>query len=205
MTSLVTYLLTAMITFAPPTSISEEERYKSIAIDVAKVVEDPSEKPLFKDDEFRVKTGLLMISIAYHEAGSFAKNVDEGKCYKHQCDHGNAFSMWQIHPHTGLVFSGDTWDYVANKTKQWRKDHVDEIITGSRLVQERQLAIKVALRMARQSLRSVSNLCIYTGEWNSETGKCIDSPWRARARMNDAILFLKRHPYETNGATFVTP
>lgn len=113
--SLQDYLVTAMATWVPPGAQPEGEeaaraRYAEIASDVASVVSDPSEAPLFDRDEDRHKTGLLVLSIASLESSYFAR-VDEGHCLPRECDRGLASTMWQVHFERGIALDGGGWKY----------------------------------------------------------------------------------------------
>lgn len=179
MKSLVAYLLKAALVWQPTSNAADIQRYTSIAEDVAFVAEDTAEPALLRDDETRVKTGLLVMSVARYES-RFAQNVDEGKCKSWECDGGHAFTLWQIHPAQGLKFDGELWQYSFDP----------ERLTGAKLIADRRTAARMAMHMMRQSLRRTGNLCIYTGE-SCEVGK---HP-KATIRMSSAVTYLKENPY----------
>ena len=83
MDGLVSYLVSAMLSWVPlyaQTAESKEEalaRYESIAQDVAAVAYDDQESPLFSGPNGRAQTALLMLSIASYES-SYRKTVDDG-------------------------------------------------------------------------------------------------------------------------------
>lgn len=53
------------------------ERLKAISADMAEVCQDPKEAPVFDGDSGRIKTCMLLASIAYNESG-FKLSVDNG-------------------------------------------------------------------------------------------------------------------------------
>lgn len=180
MKSLAAYLLKAALVWQPTADVADIARYTSLAEDVAAVVEDASEPPLFKDDFTKVKSGLLVMSTARYES-RFAVNVDTGHCKKWECDGGIAYTMWQIHPMQGLKFDGDMWTYSTASDR----------ITGAAMIADRKLAAKMALHMIRHSMKQAQSLCIYIGE---PCGKGAKHP-KADARMNSAVIFLRENPY----------
>lgn len=97
---LAIYLLGAANTFYPqsnhnfmePKSITEA-RYHQLAEDIAEVSLDPKVAPLFSGEDGRVKTGLLLVSLAYYES-MFISDV---MTCKKLGDHGQAFGPYQTH------------------------------------------------------------------------------------------------------------
>lgn len=53
------------------------ERYKAIAADIAEVCSDPTEAPVFNGPNARIKTCMLIASIAHNESG-FKHSIDSG-------------------------------------------------------------------------------------------------------------------------------
>jgi hypothetical protein len=100
---LVIYLATAMSAWVPMANHSYYEklemtqvRYSEIATTIAAAVLDGNQVPIFNDEDDltnRVKTGLLLASIAAYES-SFKKEVDS--CAEGG-DHGLAWGIWQTH------------------------------------------------------------------------------------------------------------
>lgn len=145
-TTLALYLATAILSQRPHT---DPGLAQDVAEDVAAVVAE--EEPAFANDDDRSRTGVLMVSIARFES-EYAKWVDDGRCNdaawrqsadgkremrKGDCDHGHAYSLWQVHPYAG-------------------HDAAD--------LTDRRKAISAALELARRSLRMGAGLCRYTGE-----------------------------------------
>jgi len=106
---LVIYLTTAMSAWVPMPNHGYYEglgmtqiRYSEIATTIAVAVLDENQTPIFNDEDDlsnRVKTGLLLASIAAYES-SFKKDVDS--C-KEGGDHGLAWGIWQTHANKNKV------------------------------------------------------------------------------------------------------
>lgn len=191
--ALTSYLLAAMTAWMPIRSHAHAEapeateaRYEQIAADVAQIALDPDEAPLFQGEDGRVKTALLLLSVALHESG-FRGEIDAGRCKPYECDHGKAFSIWQLHPEDGLIFDGDVFTFARNRPASWRTDHASEIFDGASLVRDRRLAARMALHMLRYSMKNAHSLAIYTGEAGNGP--------KARLRMETALAYLRQHPF----------
>lgn len=156
MQSLVTYLIAALLAWCPlsrQTWRGEPEdharaRYQRIAESIASVALDEQEPPL---PGGRERTALLLASLAFWESG-LREDVDEGRCPLTECDAGYAWTLWQIHPDTGLTLDGDGWRYARDRSPAWLLDHGDAVISGPDMIRDRQLAARVALHMARRSV-----------------------------------------------------
>jgi hypothetical protein len=191
--ALTSYLLAAMTAWMPMKNHARSEtpevteaRYQQIAEDIAQVALDPDETPLFLGEDGRVKTALLLLSVALHESG-FRGDVDAGKCKPYECDHGKAFSMWQLHPEDGLIFDGDFFTFARNRPASWREEHASEIFDGPALVRDRKLAARMALHMLRYSMKNTRSLAIYTGEGHNGP--------KAKLRMETALSYIRQHPF----------
>jgi hypothetical protein len=191
--ALSSYLLAAMTAWMPMKNHARSEapevteaRYQQIAEDVALIALDPDEAPLFQGEDGRVKTALLLLSVALHESG-FRGDVDAGRCKPYECDHGKAFSMWQLHPEDGLIFDGEVFTFARNRPASWREEHRSEIFDGPALVRDRKLAARMALHMLRYSMKNVHSLAIYTGE--------VGNGPKAKLRMETALSYIRQHPF----------
>jgi hypothetical protein len=191
--ALTSYLLAAMTAWMPMKSHARSEapevteaRYQQIAADIAEVVLDPDEEPLFKGEDGRVKTGLLLLAVAFHES-NFRGDIDGGRCRPFECDHGKAFSMWQLHPEDGLTFEGDVFTFARNRSTSWREEHASEIFDGQALVRDRKIAARMALHMLRYSMKNAHSLAIYTGEPGNGP--------KAKLRMETALSYIRQHPF----------
>lgn len=94
-----TWLLGILLAIAPPGRVPEREteeagraRYETIASDIAIVVSDPEEAPLFGGPFGRERTAALMVSVAYMESG-LRVDVDDGRT---RGDGGNSCGIYQL-------------------------------------------------------------------------------------------------------------
>lgn len=155
MDALAEYVEKSMEVWAPlstqygESSATARARYESIATDISAVVRDPSNAPL--PGLTRWETALVLANLAGFE-GYYWAFVDDGRCNdaavpkdpRGDCDNREAFSLWQIHP-----------DRLPLGMKY----------TGAQLVADRKVAIRVALEIARVSMkRTGGTLTMYTGE-----------------------------------------
>lgn len=188
-----------------------EARVASIAGDIVEVVSAPEEQPLFGDADL-YKTSIALATLSFFE-GREMLYVDRGKCQdptwtqteeghrqmmSGDCDgglgpghRGYAYSLWQIHPEEGVVLTANGgWSRAFNFSPQWRATHSGEIIGGREMLEDRKVAIRVALHMARQSLKAGAGLCNFTGGDDITRG----CP-KAKARLNFARAWWTAHPY----------
>lgn len=110
-TALASYILAFMVAKYPVENhrflgVSDEytmNRYRAIAADIADVALDPEEPPVFRSREVtassrdldgRVKTAMLMASIARFESGGFREDVDN---LTKKGDGGRAVCLLQLH------------------------------------------------------------------------------------------------------------
>jgi hypothetical protein len=175
MHGLAAYLLALIISWYPLsthnfTGRTEEEtkaRYTEIANDLATVVSDPTEVPLFADDGGhigigRVKTALIMLSWAGYESGGFAEDVD---LMTKLGDNGSAVCDMQLHrPYSR---------YVANRVSCFRE--------GLRAMHD-------SMNMCKAGSLA-SRLAGYT------VGRCVPDEDGAVHRVNRAVKYLKETPF----------
>lgn len=97
---LASYLLSAMMSWVPLSNHSYYEkerdtllRYTDLAITMATAVSDSNRTPVFEGEDGRVKTGLLMASIASTESAYARAAV----ICKVGGDNGIAWGAWQTH------------------------------------------------------------------------------------------------------------
>ena len=86
------WILTAMVTWAPPKSDTDLERYKAIASDIERVAYDADEAPALLGSEGRARTALLLASTAYDES-YFRADVDRGEA---RGDGGRSVCVMQV-------------------------------------------------------------------------------------------------------------
>jgi hypothetical protein len=191
--ALTAYLIVAMTSWMPVHNHAAREtpeqtlaRYEAIATDIATIALDPSEPSLFQGDDGRVKTALLLLSVAFWES-AFRGDVDAGHCKPHECDNGHAYSLWQLHPEDGFIFDGDVYTFARNRSVAWREEHASEIVDGPALIRDRKLAAKVALHMLRYSMKNAHSLTIYTGEGPNGP--------KAKQRLDRATSYARAHAF----------
>jgi hypothetical protein len=189
---LTSYILESMTRWAPPSTIvgsHDTKSFPSIARDIVNVVLDPGEPALWKNDENKTKTAVLVATVALFE-GHYWKYVEDGTCNAKDrsnpvlkngtCDGGAAYSLWQVHPVRGLIlFDNGTWGRAIDS-------HRDDVITGEKLLADRVLAAKTALHFLRASLKRDGTLCEYTGE------KRVCK--KAQQRLDFATDWFDKHP-----------
>jgi hypothetical protein len=178
---LAAYVLTAMKRWAPPDELSAD--YEEIARQIATTALDG--EPVWEHDTSRGKTAILIASLGFWES-RFRAYVDDGSCnakgftsrsklaYLGNCDGGWAHSIWQIHP-MRLCTSKDAAGFCTY-----------EDVTGKKL-SDRAYASRIALWLARRSIRGGAGLTGYTGEVAGFT--------KARTRLSFALDYSRRHPY----------
>lgn len=93
------WILVLLLAIAPPGRTPAREsaeagraRYEAIAADIAAVVEDPDEAPLFGGPLGRERTAALLVAVAYMESG-LRVDVDTGS---RRGDGGRSCTLWQL-------------------------------------------------------------------------------------------------------------
>lgn len=104
-----------------------QARYDSIATDIAAVLSDETEVPLFQGPAGREATALLLATIAWHESG-FRKDVDSCKGALSRGDQGRSVGLLQ-------VMRGP--NYEGHSAKE--------------ICSDRQLAIRLGLHVLRRA------------------------------------------------------
>jgi hypothetical protein len=180
--ALVTYLFAAMVAFVPLSqhayyekTADTEARYAAIAADVAELALDETEAPVFKGELGRVKTALLMTSIASYES-HFDARTDRGISVRAgDNDNGKAVGLWQTHLYPPLLPEG------------W---------TRAELAADRKKAARYALRMVRESFRICSRhpVAELLG-WYAVGGNGCSSSAKAESRVQRAMRWLEGHPF----------
>jgi hypothetical protein len=175
MESLVTYLVAAMVAWVPQYAHSPSEspadvqaRYESIARDLASVVVDPSETPLFAGRDARTQTALLMLSVASFES-SFRKSVDDGRG---RGDGGGSYCLMQIRVGHGVTREG------------W---------TGDQLIHDRTLCFRAALHMLRSSFGVCHSYPVEDRLSAYATGHCFLDAGVSRSRIGRARTWWSQH------------
>jgi hypothetical protein len=175
MDSLVSYLVAAMLAWVPAYSHAPSEspqhvveRYESIVRDLATVVLDDNESPLFTGADGRTETALLMLSVASFES-SFSKRVDEGV---RRGDRGLSYCLMQIHVGNGLTREG------------W---------TGQQLIEDRKLCFRAALHILQKSFSVCRGLDVDDRLSAYASGHCYPEARISRSRVGRARAWWESH------------
>ncbi len=157
------WVLTAMVTWAPPRTDADLTRYTSIASDIETVAYDPAEEPIAPGPEGRARTALLLASTAYDES-FFRADVDAGEA---RGDGGKSVCVMQV--------------WVEGRTREgW---------TADELVADRLKCLRAALHILHGSmawcraLEGGDRLGGYTH------GKCVHPNTIGRARWARAFAW----------------
>jgi hypothetical protein len=173
---IVTWLVAAMFAWTPAKE-ADRARYTEIANDIAAVVYDPQEQPLFSGDDARAKTALVLASIAAHES-VFRADVEDGRA---RGDGGTSWCFMQLHIGSGKTVEG------------W---------TGKDVTSDRRLCFRAGLHVAKESFRMCNGspanemLSAYA---SGQCGRSVES----RAMMSRAIAYSRHHPMTDEHFTFV--
>jgi hypothetical protein len=181
MHALITYLLSAMFAWAPPSDHDYYadrqdtiERYESIAKDIASVALDPNEPPLFGGPQGRAETALYVTAIAFYESGGFRRDVDAGVGKRSRGDGGRSWCIMQINLGEGLT------------AEQW---------SGRDLVQDRQKCIRAGLGRIRESYALCRTLP-FTDRLSGYTkGRCIEDEDLSQRRMRRTQQWWTAHEF----------
>ncbi|WP_394839914.1 hypothetical protein LVJ94_23785 [Pendulispora rubella] len=170
--ALAAWLVTAMTAWNPPAEHREgeqaaTERYASIAHDVAEVVLDSNEQPLFDGPQGRAQTALLLAAVASYESG-FRREVDLGTI---RGDNGRSWCILQVQ-----VF--------GRTAEQW---------TGKELVEDRTRCLRAGLHKMHDSFEACKKLPQVQRLSGYTRGHCGPDP-KAEWRMRRALNWWKAHP-----------
>jgi hypothetical protein len=180
MEALVTYLVAAMVAWIPPRAHELGDppepradalvRYESIARDLATVVADESESPLFGGPDARAQTALVMLSVASFES-SYAREVDFG-IGRGVGDAGNSWCLMQLRVGRGTTREG------------W---------TGRELVEDRTKCFRAALHLLRGSFNACQKLPLFDRLSAYAIGRCQRDLFKSHSRVSRAFGWWDRH------------
>ena len=157
------WVLSAMVTWAPPATGADLDRYKSIASDIEAVAYDPAEAPVVDGPEGRARTALLLASTAYDES-FYRADVDDGRA---RGDDGHSVCVMQV--------------WVEGKTREgW---------TASELVADREKCVRAALHIMRGSLAWCRRLSGGDRLGGYTHGHCVSPNRIGRARWRRAFTW----------------
>lgn len=181
-----------------------EARYESIAKDIAAVVYDPSEAPLFKGPDGRIKTAAVILSIMTHESG-FRKDVDLGKGGLSKGDSGQSWCLMQVR--LGAASGGKTWQRIilddADGTFHFAFDGKTGL-GGEDLVRDRKNCVRAGLHIMRRSfscpkLPVLNMLNLYA------SGSCDKGYEASERRMGLALRWFNGHKPDFDDAQVTAP
>ncbi len=173
---IINWLVAAMFAWTPAHEV-DRARFTEIASDLAAVVYDPEEQPLFSGEDGRAKTALLLASIAAHES-TFREDVENGKA---RGDGGSSWCFMQLHIGAGKTVEG------------W---------TGGELTSDRRLCFRAGLHVARESFRMCTAFPVNEKLSAYASGQCGRSAV-SRAMVSRPIAYIQHHPMNDEHLVFV--
>lgn len=195
--------MSLMVSVAPPgrkiyipeaqeTVEEATERYESIANDVAYVVWDPQERPIFHGSRARVRTAMVLLAVITFES-AFRKDVDYGVGKLSKGDGGKSWCLNQVNLGLGDNYGNTPYRIVVNIGGGYRfSTNQDEGWSGQDLVEDRQKCFRAALSVLRSSFRACSSLPIEHRLNQYASGHCDRGETASRIRMNLALLWMAR-------------
>jgi len=211
--TVIAWIVTIIVSVAPvgrpqfhpdakETTEETTDRYNAIANDLASVVYDQNEKPLFSGPNGRAKTAQVMLAIMNYES-SFRRDVDFGLGKFGRGDGGRSWCMMQVllgQPEKNgktrqriYVQPNGRMGYTTDPAKGWG---------GEELVSDRKACFRAALSVLRDSFQACANnelkdrLSLYA------SGKCQGNGGEqaSRIRMGLAMHWMKTRAPEFSDA-----
>src|ERR1700722_15641150 len=173
---IITWLVAAMFAWTPARE-PDRARYTEIARDLAAVVYDPAEAPLYDGSDGRAKTALLLASIAAHES-TFRKDVEDGRA---RGDGGTSWCFMQLHIGSGKTLEGGGGEDVTS---------------------DRQRCFRAGLHIARESFRMCKGFPVdemLSAYASGQCGRSVES----RAMVSRSVGFFVRHPMNDDHFSFI--
>jgi hypothetical protein len=180
-------------TYIPEAQESVEEastRYESIAKDVAYVVWNKQENPIFQGSRGRERTAMVLLAVATFES-SFRKDVDLGVGKMSKGDGGKSWCLNQVNlgrlnpegstPNRILVTIGGGFKIT---------DHQDEGWSGQDLVDDRQKCFHAALSILRSSFSACARNPIEERLTQYASGHCDQGEEASRLRMGLSLRWM---------------
>ncbi len=180
--AIVAFIVAAMHSFVPTsnhasyeTRETTEARYEAVADDIATIVLDEAEAPLFKGEAGRAQTALLLASVASYESSFNAVTARGGSLTPGDNDGGRAVGLWQTHVY----------------------GHTEEGWTRADLAGDRQKQIRIALRRMRASFKVCQGVRLEDRLAHYATGGNACTPnEKATARMTRALRWWGSHRFQ---------
>lgn len=197
----IAWLVSLMVSVAPPgrklyipeaqeTVEEATSRYEDIAKDVADVVWDPQEKPIFPGSRGRERTAMVLLSVITFES-AFRKDVDFGIGKLSRGDGGKSWCLNQINlgkadadgntPTRIVVTVGGGFKITRNQDEGWN---------GQDLVDDRQKCFHSALAVLRSSFASCGSNPIEKRLNQYASGHCDKGEEASRVRMGLALRWM---------------
>jgi len=173
---IITWVVAAMFAWTPAREV-DRARYTEIASDIASVVYDPAEEPLYAGPDGRARTAALLASIAAHES-TFRVDVENGHA---RGDGGTSWCFMQLHIGSGKTVEG------------W---------TGEDVSADRKLCFRAGLHIARESFRMCKGSPANEMLGAYASGQCGSSP-ESRQMITRAIAYSQHHPVTDEHLTYV--
>lgn len=175
-------------------------RYESIAHDIAEVVYDSSEAPLFRGPDGRARTAAVIQSVMLYESG-FRKDVDLGQGRQSKGDGGRSWCMLQIQLGQARANGRTQQRIILQPDGMYHFAH-DGLtgIGGEDLVRDRKICIRAGLHMMRKSFTSCTRgpvehrLSLYA------SGECDRGQAESAKRMSSALRWFQSHKPEFTDA-----
>lgn len=193
--------MSLMVSVAPPgrklyipeaqeTVEEATSRYKDIAKDVAYVVWDPQEKPIFPGSRGRERTAIVLLSVITFESG-FRKDVDFGVGKLSKGDGGKSWCLNQVNLDK-VGPNGSTLKRIIVTTGGGFKitDNQDEGWGGQDLVDDRQKCFHAALSILRSSLAACRKNPFEERLAQYASGYCDRGVEASRIRMGLALRWM---------------
>jgi hypothetical protein len=176
LTPLAKYLLTAMSAWIPPSAqralepaADARDRYESIAMDMATVVQEEGVHSLFQGPSGRTQTALVALAVASFES-NFRRDVDTGV---RTGDQGSSWCLMQV-------------KVVDGRTTQ-------EGYRGVDLTTDRKKCFRVGLRLMRGSFLSCRTLPVLDRLSAYAIGSCVRDQRESQLRVGRAKAWWTAH------------
>ena len=165
-------------------------RYEDIAKDVAYVVWDEDEKPIFHGSRGRERTAMVLLAVATFESG-FRKDVDFGVGKMSKGDGGKSWCLNQVNLGKRDSVGSTPNRIVVNIGGGFKiTDHQDEGWSGQDLVDDRQKCFHAALSILRSSFASCSRNPMEERLTQYASGHCDQGEDASRKRMGLALRWM---------------
>jgi len=197
----IAWLMSLMVSVAPPgrklyipeaqeTVEDATSRYEDIAKDVAYVVWNEQEKPIFPGSRGRERTAMVLLAVATFES-AFRKDVDFGVGKLSKGDAGKSWCLNQINLGKKDAKGSTPNRIVVNIGGGYKiTDHQEEGWSGQDLVDDRQKCFHAALSILRSSFTACSRNPLEERLTQYTSGHCDQGEEASRLRMGLALRWM---------------